>query len=243
MAKEDTFNAIPIESGSGTGTRTHFKNIIDAISQIQQFAVMENSDYEIPEDFLTIRGTLNFFNVGFGNGFIEGMVFAVLLAVIMPVMHSDYLMELVAVRFPLARSRSFLWFLNLLPIIIAVLLCSYLSRYRIGKITKRAIDSLLVGRMFSLIIKAIIIFVLMISLYHYNHEVAYGLGMALARIDAEFGNGIYMTIINMREHLIMTAFRILAIFTVAVLTPFFTIWLVSLYRRYQRKRADRFWMK
>ena len=95
MAKEDTINAVPVGGSSDSGTRSYFKNIIDAISQIQQFAVMERSDYEIPEDFLTIRGQLNFFNVGFGNGFIEGMIFALLLAIIMPLMHSDYLMELV----------------------------------------------------------------------------------------------------------------------------------------------------
>jgi hypothetical protein len=96
MTKDETVNAIPISSSSDAGTRTYFKNIIDAIAQIQQFAVMERSDYEIPQDFLTIRGELNFFSIGFGNGFIEGMVFALLLAIIMPIMHSDYLMESVA---------------------------------------------------------------------------------------------------------------------------------------------------
>ncbi|MGB5986628.1 MAG: hypothetical protein WBG37_15085 [Desulfobacterales bacterium] len=241
MAKDDAIDAVPIASGSDSGTRSYFRNIIDAISQIQQFAVMERSDYEIPEDFLTLRGALNFFNVGFGNGFIEGMLFTLLLAIIMPLMHSDYLMDLVALRFPLARSRAFLWFLNLLPIIIAVILCSYLSRYRIGKITKRAIDALLVGRMFSLIIKAIIIFVLLILLYRYNAQIAYGLGYAGARINGEFGNGIYHTILDMREDVLITAFRILAIFAGAVMTPFFTIWLVSLYRGYQYRKAQRFW--
>lgn len=243
MTKDETANAIPIGSGSDAGTRTYFKNIIDAIAQIQQFAVMERSDYEIPQDFLTIRGELNFFSIGFGNGFVEGMVFALLLAIIMPLMHSDYLMESVALRFPLARSRTFLWMLNLLPIIIAVALCSYLSRYRIGKITKRAVDALLVGRMFSLIIKAIIIFVLLIALHNYNAVIAYGLGSALAKIHYGFGSGVFMTIVNMKEHLLITAFRILAIFTGAVATPFFTIWLVSLYRGYQRKHAERFWME
>jgi len=243
MAKDETVNAVPMGSSSDTGTRTYFKNIIDAISQIQQFAVMERTDYEIPEDFLTLRGELNFFSIGFGNGFIEGMVFTVLLAIIMPLTHSDHLMELAAVHFPLARSRTFLWILNLLPIIIAVVLCSYLSRYRIGKIAKRAVDALLVGRMFSLIIKAIIIFVLLIALYHYNAVIAHGLGSALAKIHYGFGNGVFLTISNMKQHLLITAFRILAIFIGAVLTPFFTIWLVSLYRGYRRKHAQRFWME
>jgi hypothetical protein len=243
MAKDDTINAIPIGSNSNAGTRTYFKNIVDAISQIQQFAVMESSDYEIPEDFLTLRGSLNFFSIGFGNGFIEGMVFTLLLAIIMPLTHSDYLMVVVSHSFPLARSRAFLWMLNLLPVIIAVALCSYLSRYRIGKIAKRAVDALLVGRMFGLIIKAIIIFVLLIALYKYNDVVAYGLGSTLAKIHAGFGQGVFLTISKMKKHLLIIAFRILAIFTGAILAPFFTIWLVSLYRAYQRKKAERFWME
>ncbi|BBO87995.1 hypothetical protein [Desulfosarcina ovata] len=243
MPKDENINAIPIGSNASAGTRTYFKNIVDAISQIQQFAVMERSDYEIPEDFLTLRGSLNFFSIGFGNGFIEGMVFALLLAIIMPLTHSEYLMELVSLSFPLARSRAFLWMLNLLPVIIAVTLCSYLSRYRIGKIAKRAVDALLVGRMFSLIIKAIIIFVLLIAFYNYNDVVAYGLGRALAKINVGFGHGVFLTISRMKEHLLITAFRILAIFAGAILAPFFTIWLVSLYRAYQRKKAERFWME
>ena len=97
--------------------------------------------------------------------------------------------------------------------------------------------------MFSLIIKAIIIFVLMILFYRYNEEIAYGLGTTIAKIHYELGNGIYLTVINMRDHLLITAFRILGIFAVAVLTPFFTIWLVSLYRSYKRKRAEVFWME
>jgi hypothetical protein len=158
-------------------------------------------------------------------------------------MHSEYLRQLVIDHFPLARSRGFLWFLNLLPIIIAVILCSYLSRYRIGKITKRAIDALLVGRMFSLGIKAIIIFVLLILLYQYNDKIAYGLGVTVAKIHYGLGNGVYLNVIHMRDQLLITAFRILAIFAIAVLTPFFTIWLVSFYRSYQTKKAQRFWME
>jgi len=42
----------------------------------------------------------------------------------------------------------------------------------------------------------------------------------------------------MREHLLMTAFRILGILTAAALTPFFTIWIASYYRSYQRKKNE-----
>ena len=56
-------------------TRRAFQGLINAISQIQQYSVIEKGGQDIPDDFLTIRGKLMFFNIGFGNGFLEGMIF------------------------------------------------------------------------------------------------------------------------------------------------------------------------
>jgi len=51
---------IPI-GGQGMGsTRRLFPHLLDAISQIQQFYVIESSGEEIPDDFLTLRGKMNF---------------------------------------------------------------------------------------------------------------------------------------------------------------------------------------
>jgi len=101
-----------------SSTQSIFGNIIDAISQIQQFAVIERSGQDIPDDFLTIRGKLNFFNMGFGNGFIEGIVFAFLTALTLPIMSDDGLKLYVEHYFPLAHSKLFLWALTCTPIII-----------------------------------------------------------------------------------------------------------------------------
>ena len=88
-----------------TSTQSLFGNIIDAISQIQQFAVIERSGQDIPDDFLTIRGKLNFFNMGFGNGFIEGIVFALLTALTLPIMSDEGLSQYLEHYFPLVHSR------------------------------------------------------------------------------------------------------------------------------------------
>ena len=87
---------------SRSSTQSIFGNIIDAISQIQQFAVIERSGQDIPDDFLTIRGKLNFFNMGFGNGFIEGILFALLTAFTLPIMSDDGLKEYI--------ERYFRWY-------------------------------------------------------------------------------------------------------------------------------------
>jgi len=240
MVKDDNVNPIPMGINN-SGTQTHFRSIIDAISQIQQFHVMESSDYEIPEDFLTIRGSLNFFNIGFGSGFKEGLLFTILLTVFMPIVHSEHLVDAIGTSLDLGKPRLVLWILSMSPVIVAVLLCSYLSRYRIGRITKRAVDSLLVGRMFSLIIKAFIVLILMVLFYQYNVQIAHILGQAVAHMNADLGHEIYLSLVNMKTDLEQTTLRIMAIFVGAVLTPFLTIWLVALYRRHQRKKAEQYW--
>ena len=151
-------NDIIIHSNNARTTRGVFQGLIDAVSQIQQFAVIERTGQEIPEDFLAIRGKLNFFNVGMGNGFFEGLIFAFLSAIVIPIMSDGKLRAMVTQYFRLAESDLFLWTLNCLPIIIMGSMCCYLSKYRIGIITRKAVDSLLVGRLLSLIIKGGIIF-------------------------------------------------------------------------------------
>ena len=54
-------------------------NMIDAISEIQQYHIIERTGQDIPSDFLTMRGTLTFFLVGVRSGFWEGAFLALLL--------------------------------------------------------------------------------------------------------------------------------------------------------------------
>lgn len=232
---------IPANNASGT-TRSGFGNIVDAISQIQQFAVMERSGQEIPEDFLTLRGALNFFHIGFGNGLIEGFIFAFLTALIMPISCDEQLMLWLAGYFPLVRSSLFLWTLNCAPIIIAVFICSFLGKYRIGVITKKAVDSLLLGRCFCLMIKGILLFVLFIAIHErLTDEVARKTALAFSLRNTEMSESVYRIINNMRPHIVMTAYETLAIFVVAMLIPFCTIWFVSFYRKAQERKAEIFW--
>ncbi len=225
-----------------SSTQSIFGNIIDAISQIQQFAVIERSGQDIPDDFLTIRGKLNFFNMGFGNGFIEGIVFAFLTAFTLPIMSDDGLKLWVEHYFPLVRSRLFLWCLTCAPIIIAGGLCCFLSKYRIGILSKNAVDSLLIGRLFSLAIKGILIFVFLIFLSNnLTPESAWKAAYRISLHKEELAEIIYRVIWNVHPHLIPTAYRTLFVFFIATMTPFFSIWLVSFYRKSRLQKAEMFW--
>ena len=227
---------LPIGQGMGS-TRRLFPHILDAISQIQQFYVIEASGKEIPDDFLTLRGKLNFCNVGFWAGFFEALIFTMLMTLIMALSSDDVIRAAIAEYFPLVNSQFFLWVVNLSPVIISAGLCSYLSRYYVGEISKSAINWLLMGRVFSLILKGMIIFTIYIKI---SDLITPQSAWSLANHVTEklwLRTRLYYIVMEMKPLLVMRAFEMLGVFAIAILTPFATIWGVAWYRRLRAMRA------
>ncbi len=232
---------IPL-GASEDSVRKRFPTLLSAVSQIQQFYVIEQSGQEIPDDFLTIQGKLNFFKVGLGSGFIEGLAFALLSAVVLPILSDPKLMATVARYFPLAQSKIFLWTLNLVPVILTGGLCCFLSRYRMGVLTKKAIDSLLMGRLCSLVFKGILIFAGLITLSNLiTRNSAWKAAKFMSLRKEHLVHEIYSIIMNTKPQLVNMAYETVAIFALAIVMPFMTIWLVSTARKIKGKRADVFW--
>ena len=224
---------IPVGGGQGMGsTRRLFPHLLDAISQIQQFYVIESTGEEIPDDFLTLRGKMNFANVGFGAGFFEALIFAMLMTLIMALCSDDVTRSAIAKYFPLINSQFFLWTINLSPVIISGGLCSYLSRYYVGKISKSAIDWLLMGRLFSLILKGLIIFTVFTLLAnHITSHSAWTFASYASLKNMHLAVRIYYIVMATKPLLIKRAFEVLGIFAFAILMPFLTIWGVSWFRK------------
>ena len=55
------------------------RGLIDAVSEIQRYHIIERTGQDIPSDFLTVRGTLAFFGAGMRTGFLEGAFLGLLL--------------------------------------------------------------------------------------------------------------------------------------------------------------------
>lgn len=228
---------IPVDQSGGGRTSRLFPHILDAISQIQQFYVIEASGQPIPDDFLTIRGKLNFFNVGFGAGFLEALLFALFMSVIMILVSDDNTKEAIARYFPLIKNSIFLWFVNLLPVLISGGLCCYLSRCYIGRISRKAIDSLLLGRVFSLVLKGLILFFLMTWISNcINTHSAWTFARWVSFHKYHFATRVYYILMAMKPLLIQRAFELLAIFGLAMIMPFLTIWGVAWVRKIKAAR-------
>lgn len=141
---------IPLGGRSGKSLRP--RSIINAISEIQQYFVIESQGQEIPAEFLTLEGSLDLFKVGMRSGFNEGLLIVLLFPVF-----SFYLLPFVLDPTDLAMKIMF-EMVPYLALVINTLLCIYLSRYYVGTITRRAINSLFVGRGMMLILKGFLIY-------------------------------------------------------------------------------------
>jgi hypothetical protein len=228
---------IPVDQSGEGSTRRLFPHILDAISQIQQFYVIEASGQPIPDDFLTVRGKLNFFNVGFGAGFLEALLFAFFMSIITILVSDENTRQAIARYFPLVNNSIFLWSVNLLPVIISGGLCCYLSRCYIGKITRKAIDSLLLGRVFSLVLKGLVLFFLMIWISNsINSHSSWALAQWVSFHEYHFATRVYYILMAMKPLLIQRAFELLAIFGLAIIMPFLFIWGVAWVRKLKAAR-------
>ena len=101
------------------------KNIIDAISEIQQFYVIESNGQDIQKEFLTLGGTIGFFKMGLRGGFGE----TVFIFLLFPVF------EFYLIPFVFHSKGLGALLMGTVPFILLLVntgLCFYLSRYYIG---------------------------------------------------------------------------------------------------------------
>ena len=210
-----------------TGRIYRPKNLLSAISEIQQFYVIESKGQNIPAEFLTIERTLDFFKIGVASGFQEGLA----LALLFPVFHF-YLFPFVFHQLDLF-SKILFGCIPYLPLIINTTMCSYISRYYVGNITRKGINSLLMGRAMSLLFKAFLIYVLYLVLYRISTP------ENIWKAAMHFGSRavkIYYGFFEIKPHLLPVANESATLMVVASIFPYGSVYFLDLWHRYRIKR-------
>ncbi|WP_305045007.1 hypothetical protein [Geoalkalibacter sp.] len=120
------------------------KGLLSAIGDIQQYYVLER-EQDIPGEFLTLEGSLEYWKIGAKSGFNEGL----LLFLFFP------LVEFYLLPFALKNqgdpSLTLLFHsIPYLMVLFNTLLCLYLAKYFIGTLTRKAVNYLLNGRAMAL---------------------------------------------------------------------------------------------
>jgi len=231
MAKEwenrgqsDT-NAQIITTDSGRIYRP--RNLLNAISEVQQFFVIESKGQDIPGEFLTLEHTLDFFKIGIKSGFHEGFA----LVLLFPVFHF-YLFPFVFQKLDFV-SHILFGSIPYLVLIVNTAMCCYISRYYVGNITRKAINSLLMGRAMSLLLKAFLLYVLYLVLYQLSTpENIWELAMQFGSRAEKIYNGFF----EIKPHLMPVATESSILMMVAAIFPYGSVYLLDLWRRYRIKR-------
>jgi len=222
-------NATIITTGSG-GRTPRPKTIINAISEIQQFYVIEKQGQDIPAEFLTLEGSLDFFRIGIKSGLNEGLFLILLFPVF-----SFYLLPFV-LHSPDPGTKILFGSVPYLPILINTLLCSYISRYYIGNITRKAINSLFAGRAMILIAKGFLVYVSYLILYQMSTPERV---WSVANYFNENAEKIYYGYLETLPHLVPLATRCAIFILIAAIVPYGSVYLLDMWHKYKIRRNNR----
>lgn len=140
------------------------KNMIDAVSQIQQYYTLEKEGTAIPADFLTLEGTLDLWGIGFKTSVKNGL-FSALISLFMIGVFYKYI-PIFGNFNPSLYDKIWAVITNYSLTICHALFLSYVTRYYIGDITKTAIKNLFYGIILGSFIITTVIFVFYHTLYY-----------------------------------------------------------------------------
>lgn len=202
-------------------------NLLNAISEIQQFYVIEGKGQKIPAEFLTLERTLDFFRIGVKSGFHEGVVLLFLLPAFQFYLIPFVLRQLDPVSLALFDCVPYL------ALIVNTVMCSYISRYYVGNITRKSINSLLMGRVMSLLLKAFLLYVTYLLISRLSTP------MNVWKFARWFGSGagkIYYGFFAIKPHLLPLATQSAILIVVAAIFPYGSVYLLDLWHRNRIRR-------
>ena len=208
---------VPISSSPHASPR----NLIDAISEIQQYHIIERTGQDIPSDFLTMRGMLTFFLVGFRSGFWEGAFLGLLLPLAWGVWE-EVIPAFGGTADLFGKCLVFLFGFGI-SLMMTVILGGILARYYGGNLTRKAVNSLVWGRTLSLVAKGVLMFLAFnLLVFLCSQKNVFFLSEAIGGFIGDPAL-LHYGIMGMKEPLRKSAATQLALSPVLSLIPFVTL--------------------
>jgi hypothetical protein len=220
-------NATIVNTGSGQVIEKP-KNIIKVISEIQSLFVLENKmSHEIPGEFLTLENSIDLFNVGAKSGLNEGLLLMLLLPAV------DFYLIPFVLKSPSLPLKIVCGAIPYFTLIINTFLCAYISRYYVGNITRKAINSFLMGRIIVLMVKSFLIYVFYKILTGMSSPERVWSVAQHARKNAEVIYAGYMSIL---PHIMPVAVRCSLLVLTAAILPYGAVFLRDAWKQHNIKR-------
>jgi len=202
------------------------KSIIDAISELEQYSAVLGTE-EVPESFFTFKQKWEFFEVGFRDAFVSGLISALFTPIAMGVIHK--LIPIFGEYPPSLFDRIFAFALALgFPIGYALLIASLGRYYHSNKITKVAINTFLTGLFTGTAFKAVIAFLGFHFIYFFVFtpqnlaRCLYALS-GRTKLTADLYQQIYSWLLEFREVFIPSAYFVVFVSLLFIAIPCFSI--------------------
>ncbi len=215
-------------------------SLLSAISQIQQYAMMERAGQAIPSEFLTLNGKFQFMHSGFGSAFKESLYFTFLFIIFIPVL-SDPILKVHLENIFLLPILFNNWLIKgtiCFPIIASLTICIFSIKYRIGDLSKTAIDYLLWGRLFSYLFKGFLLFFLILKFNEYLTVEKIVNFSAMITFNSPTQYSVTRVLYAIKNSLPYAAFETLYVFLAAAATPVFTVWITALFKALFNRKDD-----
>jgi len=203
------------------------KSIINVISEIQHYCMAEKSGKDLPTEYLTLENSLGFFNVGAKSGLTEGLFLLLLLPAV------DFYLVPFVLKNPNLFMKIMFGSFPFLPIIANTFLCAYISRYFVGVVTRKAINSFFTGRMLVLIFKSFMIYIFYTLLTGLSSPERV---WSLAQHANKNVEAIYYGYMTMLPNIMPIATRCSLLVMVAAILPYGIVFLIDTSRRNRIKR-------
>jgi hypothetical protein len=218
----------PIINTSAGQTQEKPKNIIKVISEIQSLFVLENKmSHEIPGEFLTLENSIDLFNVGARSGLNEGLLLMLLLPAV------DFYLIPFVLKSPSLPLKIVCGSIPYFTLIINTFLCAYISRYYVGNITRKAINSFLMGRIIVLMVKSFLIYVF--------YEILTGMSTpervwSVAQHAKKNAAAVYAGYMTILPHIMPIAIRCSLLILAAAILPYGAVLTRDAWKQYKIKQ-------
>lgn len=218
-----------IPLGDGTTQVIKKKGLLDAIGDIQYWYVMEKDGTHIDGDWMTLPDSLEYWKIGAKSGFNEAL-FVFLAYPIMEFWLLPFVLDGTKMTTTLKISFNSLPYLMVL---FNTLLCLFVSKFYIGQMTRKVINSIFIGRSMALFAKGVLIFLL------YWTISAVSTPDAIWKVAKLFGHNaqrFYYGFFQIKPLIASCGLRALVFMSGAAFVPYGLVYVRDFYRQYKIRR-------
>ena len=201
------------------------ESLMNAISEVQQYYVMESQGEDIPSAFFTMEMYLSFIKIGFKTALLEGWLFCLV--------GLGYFFILPLICYQFKPLTSYLCYMPFMLMVVNTILCMCVGRYYEGNLTKKIVSSLIWGRLSGLCVMALLIYAMLTFIEGLGTPTRIAVLVKYTGIIFKHSHNYFYTFFNYKP---FSVNEISIVILALGLIPFLWIFIFTIIRKFISKR-------